>query len=211
MYEPLADYRLANILDSIHYVQPFAEVTIFTNGSLLTSNVQNLLVSKPFFKNLVVSMHGFSTEVHWQVMGLDPIAIRKNVLDFIALKKERPDICVSVSFVRIKQNVHELAAFRQFWQGKVDRVSDFEVCSWQGRVPVENLYPSKPKGKRPCPMFEQPLVIDAYGNIVLCCYCFWTNYGHVLKGGYQSWLNKKRVSDTFPLPECEKCNGWTFP
>jgi sulfatase maturation enzyme AslB (radical SAM superfamily) len=214
MYEPLLDVRLNAILDIIEKCQPKAEITIFTNGSLLTQPTAQMLLSHPNFKNLVVSIHGFSKEVYESVMvGLNRDKVYENVQNFMRLVgcNPKPKPKVSVTFVRIKQNIAELEAFRKFWKDKVDVVRDFEVCSWQGQVPVEELYYELPKGRRQCPMFTNPLVIDAYGNVVLCCYCFTQNYGHVLKGGFEKWLNKTRVSETFPLYECEKCNGWTYP
>ena len=210
MYEPLLDPRLDEVLTIIQHVQPSAKVTIFTNGSLLSPNMRRVLLSHSNLKYLVVSIHGFTREVYESVMkGLSRNQVYDNVLNFLEEREaygEGPH--VSVSFVRVKQNVHELPAFRHFWAGKVDVVSDFEVCSWQGQVPVEQLYYEWPTHTRECPMFEKPLVIDAYGNIVLCCYNFTQNYGHVLKGGYEKWLNKQRLSSTYPLLECEKCNGW---
>lgn len=212
MYEPLTDARLSTILDIIHRVHPNAAVTIFTNGALLSDKVAKMLLSHRNLKNLVVSIHGFSKQVYESIMlGLNRDEVYQNVIHFMQLAGYNPEPHVSVSFVRIKQNIHELEAFRNFWKDKVDVVSDFEVCSWQGQVSVEQLYYAKPTGIRPCPMFDKPLVIDAYSNICLCCYCFKQNYGHVLKGGYEKWLKKQRISNTYPLVECKKCTGWTYP
>jgi hypothetical protein len=212
MYEPLLDPRFESILDIIERLQPKAEITIFTNGSALTHEKAVLLRDHyPNFKNLIVSIHGFSKQVYETVMvGLNRDEVYKNVMDFANLIGDSSYFHLSVSFVRVKQNIGELEAYRKFWQTvrRVDVVSDFEVVNWQGQVPVENLYYELPQHTRECPMFEKPLVIDAYGNVVLCCYNFRQNYGHVLEGGYAKWLNKVRVSSTYPLPECEKCNGW---
>jgi len=210
MYEPLSDPRIDEILTAIRYVQPSAEVTIFTNGALLTREMGALLLSHSTLKNVVVSIHGFSKKVYESVMqGLDRNRVYENVLDFMQQIGTNCEPHVSVSFVRIKQNIHELERFRKFWKDKVDTVSDFEVMNWNGQV--ADFYPllyEWPKFTRPCPMFEQPLVIDAYGNVVKCCYDFAYNYGHVLKGGYEKWQQKKRESDTWPLADCISCFGW---
>lgn len=212
MYEPLLDIRLNAILNIIEDLQPEADITIFTNGSLLTIPKGKMILSHSNLKHLVISIHGFSKEVYESIMvGLDRDKVYENVQNFIQLVGYNRKPQVSVSFVRIKQNIHELEAFRAFWKNKVDVVSDFEVCSWQGQVPAEQLYYAEPKGIRACPMFDNPLVIDAFGNVVLCCYCFTYNYGHILKGGFERWLNKEKISDTYPLSECKKCNGWTYP
>ena len=209
MYEPLMDVRLNRILAIIEGLQPEAEVTIFTNGSLLTVPKAKMLLSHPNFKNLIVSIHGFSKEVYESIMvGLRRDEVYRHVLNFMKLRDITPH--VSVSFVKIKQNIHELEVFREFWKDKVDIVSDFEVMNWKGQVPALDLLYGSPIHTRPCPMFEQPLVIDAYGNIVRCCYDFTFNYGHVLKGGFEEWQNKKRESDTYPTEECKTCLGWLY-
>jgi len=212
MYEPLLDVRLNKILDITEQVQPQAEITIFTNGALLSMAKGNMLLNHPNFKNLIVSIHGFSKEVYESIMvGLNRDIVYENVRNFMRLLHVNPVWPkVSVSFVRVKQNIHELETFRNFWKGKVDVVSDFEIMNWRGAVPIDDLLYEIPNHTRPCPMFEQPLVIDAYGNIARCCYDFSYNYGHVLKGGFEKWLNKKRESETCPSAECKSCYGWKY-
>ena len=211
MYEPLADPRIDFVLEIIERAQPQAEITIFTNGSLLSPAISKMLLSHPNFKNLIVSIHGFSKEVYESIMvGLKRDEVYQNVLNFMKLVGYNPEPQVSVSFVRIKQNIHELEAFRKFWKDKVDVVSDFELMNWNDQMPVTDLLYETPKHERPCPMFEKPLVIDAYARIVRCCYNFAYSYGHVLKGGYQKWLKKKRESETYPSTDCKPCLGWKY-
>ena len=211
MYEPLLDSRFDSFLNTIAHFAPDAEVTIFTNGSRLTSQNRRLLLRHPNLKHIVVSIHGFSKQVYESIMvGLNRDQVYSNVLSLMQEIGANPEPQLSVSFVRIKQNIHELQAFKQFWMGKVDVVSDFEVMNWRGAVPAEKLLIEEPKHERPCPMYDQPLVIDAYGQVVRCCYDFSFNYGHVLKGGFQKWLNKKRVSETYPTDDCKPCLGYRY-
>lgn len=209
MYEPLLDVRLDAILKIIENTHPRAEITIFTNGSLLTVPKAKMMLSHRNFKNLIVSIHGFSKKVYESIMvGLNRDKVYRYVLNFVELRLGSSPR-VSVSFVRIKQNIHELEAFGNFWKNRVDVVSDFEVMNWRGAVPIENLLYAIPQHTRSCPMFEQPLVIDTFGNIVRCCYDFSESpYGHVLRGGFEKWLNKKRESETYPAKECQPCLGW---
>lgn len=211
MYEPLLDARLPALLSIIEEMQPEAEITIFTNGSLLTIPETKMLLTYDNFKNLIVSIHGFSQEVYESIMvGLDRDQVYENVQNFMTLLDTKLEPQVSVSFVRIKQNIHELEAFKKFWKEKVDVVSDFELMNWNDQVPVIDLLSELPKHERACPMFEQPLVIDAFGMIVRCCYNFAFNYGHVLLGGYKKWLQKKRESETYPSTNCKPCLGWHY-
>jgi len=208
MYEPLMDVRLNRIMEIIENVHPKADITIFTNGSLLTVPKAKMLLNHKNFKDLVVSIHGFNKEVYESIMvGLNRDEVYRHVLNFMELRLDSSP-SVSVSFVRVKQNIRELDDFRKFWKDKVDVVSDFEVMNWRGAVPIDNLLYETPQHTRPCPMFEQPLVIDAYGQIARCCYDFSYNYGHILKGGFEKWLNKKRESETYPTRDCKVCYGW---
>lgn len=207
MYEPLMDPRLSKIFDIIENLHPKTEVVIFTNGVLLTIPKAKMLLSHSSFKHLVVSIHGYSQEVYQRVMGLNRDVVYKNVLNFMGLLDgDTPD--VNVSFVRVRQNIEELNLFREFWEDKVHQVSDFEIMNWNGAIPISEFLIEEPKHVRACPMFEKPLVIDAFGNIVKCCYDFSWNYGHVLRGGYQKWLEKKPISETFPMEHCKPCYGW---
>ena len=211
MYEPLLDSRLDFILTDIEKIHPQAEVAIFTNGSLLMSQIRHMLLNHANLKNLIVSIHGFSKEVYESIMvGLNRDQVYSNVLSLMQEIGTNPEPQVSVNFIRIKQNVHELPEFRNFWKDKVDVVSDFEVMNWRGAVSFENLAYETPKHIRACPMYEVPLVIDAHGNVVRCCYCFDRNYGHVLKGGLERWLNKKWDTEphTYPKNDCYNCVGW---
>jgi hypothetical protein len=212
MYEPLADNRLDDILSLIEKLKPNCEVVIFTNGQFLRNTNRKMLLSHPCLKNIVISIHGFTKETYEKIMiGLDRDTVYENVQALAsAIHSFKLPIKLSVSFVRIKQNVHELPVFREFWKDKVDVVSDFEVMNWRGEVPAEDLLYDTPKHTRPCPMYEQPLVIDAYGNVVRCCYDFTFNYGHVLRGGLENWQNKKWESQTYPTVECKPCHGWHF-
>ena len=218
MYEPLADSRLDEILTAVSYTQPQVEVTIFTNGSLLNERNREILLSHANIKNIIVSIHGYTAETYERIMvGLKRDTVYENVhslakerFEYQNLLSDKVEPRISVSFVRIKQNIHELAAFRQFWKDKVDVISDFEVMNWRGQVPAEELLYEQPMHTRACPMFEQPLVIDAYGNVVRCCYDFTFNYGHVLHGGLEKWQNKKWESETYPTSECKTCLGWHY-
>lgn len=207
LYEPLIDNRLDGILHIIEYEKPKAEISIFTNGSLLTPEKIEILLSHPNLKSIIFSIHGFRKEVYNNVMkGLDRDTTYNRINRFLEVKGKYPK--VRVSFVRIAQNIKDLPAFRSYWMERVDEVSDFEVMNWRGLVPWSKLAYETPKYNRFCPMFDWPLVIDAYGNVVRCCYCFDRTYGNVLQGGIENWLRKNPVSNTYPFEDCKECVGW---
>jgi len=34
--------------------------------------------------------------------------------------------------------------------------------------------------------------------------------GHILKDGFEKWLNKKRESESYPNSDCKTCYGWHY-
>lgn len=144
--------------------------------------------------------------------NLDRDKTYNNIVHFIekrnSLRKSKPTI--AVSFVRTSENIHEFNNFKKFWeQHNVDHVHNFELMNWNNTITNYELLVDKPKlTPRPCPMYEIPTVIDAFGNIVRCCYNVSFSYGNVFNNGIENYLSKKRISDTYPDFDCIKCDGW---
>lgn len=209
MYEPLADNRLPQIFEIIKKVNPSMEITIFTNARLL-NKWEDLILDN--VASIIFSVHGFSIEVYNKVMrGLDRDDTYKNIINFCKKRKERGAAKprTTVSFVRTALNIAELQDFGEFWKPYVDNVASYELMNWNGQVDISLR--DKPKTTvRACPMYGGPLVIDAFGNVVRCCYNFRFSYGNVRKGGMDNWLAKVRASDTYPDPDCMQCDGWRF-
>ena len=214
-YEPLLDKRLPEIFSIIKKIHPNIKITIFTNGSNLKNN-ENLLLNCENLKSIIFSIHGFSIKVYNTLMiNLDRDTTYNNIIKFIKFKNNyRSDIHnnplkIAVSFVRTSENLYEWIDFKNYWKNKVDDVHNFELMNWNSKVTnYENLIDKTKLQSRECPMYENPMVIDAFGNIIRCCYNTDFNYGHVFKDGVKNYLNKKRVSNTYPDFDCIKCDGW---
>lgn len=211
-YEPLSDNRLPEIFDIIEKVNPNMSITIFSNGSLL-SKWENLLLNNENLSSIIFSVHGFSPEIYNNLMqNLDRDTTYNKIINFInkrnSLKKLKPEI--AVSFVKTTLNMYEFKGFKEFWKRqKVDDIHNFELMNWNGTVKEYDNLVDKPKlHTRSCPMYSNPLVIDAFGNVVRCCYNVNFNYGHVFNNGIDKYLAKKKVSDTYPDFDCIKCDGW---
>jgi len=214
MYEPLADKRLDKIFEIIKTVNPNMEINIFTNASLLDRWEDLILDSKNNVLNIIFSVHGFSKNVYNEMMkGLDRDKTYNNIIHFCEQKKLRgltkPN--TSTAIVTTSLNKNEIKDFKEFWSHYTDNVSNFELMSWNGTVANYKSLLDKPKRTtRKCPMYEAPLVIDALGNVVRCCYCLSNNYGEVSKDGINNWINKKWASEKYPDLDCLRCDGWRF-
>ncbi len=211
-YEPLADSRLSEIFDIIKKVNSNTNITLFSNGSLL-HKWKDLLLNNDNLKSIIFSVHGFHSKTYNKLMKpLDRDKTYSNIIHFIEKRKTmgKSNPKISVSFVRTSENIHEFDDFKKFWkQHNVDYVHNFELMNWNNRVTNYDNLVDRPKIiTRQCPMYECPTVIDAYCNVVRCCYNVTFNYGNVFKDGIEKYLLKKRASDTYPDFGCIKCDGW---
>lgn len=211
MYEPLSDNRLPQILDIIKSVNPKMEILIFTNASLL-HKWDDLILKDKNIVHIIFSVHGFTSESYNRVMkGLNRDKTYQNIKNFCYKKNNKypKTPIVSVAFVRTSINKEELNDYTNFWKQYVDNVGNFELMNWNGTVDnYIQLYDKQKQTYRQCPMFENPLVIDAHGNIARCCYNLKFNYGNIKENGIENWLSKKRVSTMYPDVDCFKCDGW---
>lgn len=211
-YEPLSDNRLPEIFDIIRKVNPKMSITMFSNGSLL-NKWEDLLLDNDNLSSIIFSVHGFSEQTYNKLMkNLDRDKTYNNIISFIEkrnnMNKSKPTI--AVSFVRTTENIHEFNEFKNFWkQNKIDNVHNFELMNWNNTVINYDNLIDKPKlTPRQCPMYEIPLVIDAFCNVARCCYNVSFNYGNIFENGIDNYLSKKRISNTYPDFDCIKCDGW---
>lgn len=238
MYEPLADNRLKEIFDIIRDINPKIDIAIFSNGSLLDKWESLLLDNSYNLISIVFSVHGYSPGTYNTIMtGLDRNTTYKNIINFCEKRNEKSNDSIvdsndsivdskdrkirkpkiSVSLIRTSLNMYELRTFIKFWTPIVDHVSNFELMNWNGSVTnYEELLDKKKNTTRACPMFEYPMVIDAYGDVVRCCYNLRYNYGRAIKDdgtvdtGMIEYLAKKRFTNTYPNSDCKNCDGWKF-
>ncbi len=211
-YEPLSDNRLQEIFNIIKKINPNMNITIFSNGSLLTNKIEDILLNNTNLSSIIFSVHGFSSEIYNKIMvNLDRDITYNNIISFIQKRnKTKSNLKISVSFVRTKLNIHEFEDFKKFWeQHKADYIHNFELMNWNNQVlDYENLIEIPKIKTRPCPMYNEPMVIDAYGNVIRCCYNVSFSYGNVFKDGILKYLSKKRMTNTYPDFDCIKCDGW---
>ena len=211
-YEPLSDNRLPQIFNIVKKANPNINITIFSNGSLLNKWI-DLILNTENLSSIIFSVHGYSNESYNKIMkNLDRDTVYNNIIKLInkrnELGKNTPKI--SVTSLRLSSNIHELEEFKKFWkQQKIDYVHSFELMNWNNKVDNYDSLIDKPKLiTRLCPMYEFPIVIDAFCNVVRCCYDVSFSYGNVFKDGVDKYLAKRRISTTYPDWDCIKCDGW---
>ncbi len=211
-YEPLSDNRLPQIFDIIKKIHSSINITIFSNGSLLDKWI-DLILSTKNLSSIIFSVHGYSNNSYSKIIkNLDRDTVYNNIIKLINKRNELGNLNpkISVTSLKLSSNIHELEEFKNFWkQQKIDYVHMFELMNWNNKVDNYDNLVEKPKlTTRPCPMYEFPMVIDAFCNVVRCCYNLSFSYGNVFKDGVNKYLGKKRVTNTYPDFDCIKCDGW---
>jgi len=212
-YEPLSDNRLPQIFDIIKKINSNIDITIFSNGSLLNDKIIDLLLNTKNVESIIFSVHGYSCELYSKIMkNLDRDTVYNNIIKLLNKRNELRNIDpkISVTILRLDLNSHEFKEFKEFWkQQKADYIHTFELMNWNNKVDKYDNLIDKPKlTTRPCPMYEFPMVIDAFCNVVRCCYNLHFSYGNVFEDGIDNYLAKKRLTNTYPDWNCIKCDGW---
>lgn len=110
--EPLLHPKFKELVeDTRKYVGDLCGFYTITNGMLLQRHIGVLLDNN--FTSLSVSLNAASAETHHTLMGLGEGAFRQIVDSIRTLKERKPGIQLSLSFVVVNQNLHEIPAFIQ--------------------------------------------------------------------------------------------------
>ena len=195
-------------------------VGLTTNGSALTeSRAQRLIDSKVFMVD--VSLDAFSDETYAKVRaGLDLKRTQGNILKLLELRaKAGSPIKVMVSFVKQKDNLHEVDAFRDYWSSRVDEVLIREMISNVGINDVTGSVAGEVVRRWPCPHVFRRTVLDYNGKVKFCP-IDWV--GGSVMGPFgatslaETWVDQPyrvlrlaHLNDSFPKASiCAGCRDW---
>ena len=152
------------IADLLHYVAgKFAEVQMATNGSRMNEDIARALFEGVDF--LSFSLDPPAT--FEQVRGFDYSIVKRNVEYLLELREKLgAKLRVQASMVRTDETLDEnVEAFKQEWQGKVDRIRVYQEHSKDGAFgSLKN-----PRGeRRPCvmPFYQTLIYVD--GKVGRC-------------------------------------------
>ena len=164
-----------NIWEMLDYAKEknVGPVGLTTNGSALNDrNARRLINSNAFMVD--ISLDAYSEETFEIVRaGLSFERTKSNVFRLLELREEMSSpLKVMVSFVKQKENVHEVSAFQDYWGEHVDKVLIREMIS---NVGVNNISGSSKDfdGRRwPCPHLWRRVVIN-YDSLLKACPIDW--------------------------------------
>lgn len=156
--------------------------SFYSNGSLLTEALASAMLEQGGWTDVNFSVNGYSAPVYERIMP--PLRRERtygNLQRFLALKQAAGGgPRVTISCVAMQENVHELAAFEDFWRAQpgVDRISITNRTDWLGELarkdvgqPVRNRLRviAEDSWHAPCPTPWSSMFVYHDGRVAPCC------------------------------------------
>lgn len=174
------------------------EVSINTNG--LPKDDKILIeTAKNGIDRIIFSVDGFSSDTFESIrVGGNYEKLVENILKLLEWKKENntPKPFIRIQMVRSNKNAHEVDAFINFWQDKVDDVRISDVMD-RGQGSHLSVGDQLTVGRRRCPQPFQRLVIGRDGRVSPCCADWNQKYivGDVNEDSLLTIWNGKRMTN----------------
>ena len=191
--EPLTNKNLFTILDYAKKLD-FDDIYFISNGYLLNEK-NSLKILKSGLTKIKFSLDAFSGETYItrRLKNNKPASYKKvvnNILNFLDIKnkKNKKFPLVTLNFILMENNKHEVEKFKKFWESKVDYVHIQSFVDYEG----DDIATNYSKEKR-CNMPLFRLAIRADGNVRPCCVEFGQNInlGNIYKESLLSIWNSK--------------------
>lgn len=216
-----------HVIDMIAYAktQSRAKVTLFTNATLLTHKMSVDLV-RSGLDEIVFSVDGATPSTFQQIRRQSKYEdVVRNIEDFLLFKDGRKP-CASVNFVKLTVNEPEAKLVKDHWGNYGCEVQYSSVCTWSGQLGIDDLSDNGSKGVKtssdrcPCAELWYKAVINASGNVLLCCNDFSSVHslsnvkdqtimaiwnGDTIREARASHLGKQFQY----LQLCSRCNDWS--
>lgn len=195
-------------------------VSINTNGVLLTEKrALNILNAK--LDHIEFSVDAFSRETFIKIKNMDLYErVIENIERLIDLKnKTHSKIRISVSFVKQKDNYHEVKDFYNYWKNKIDLVTIREYHQHGNLVDEHGNYKeSKIKYRQPCPYLWDRMIIEYNGKVRFCEADWKVQYPignirnqtvrEIWNSDVYNEIRSSHIHGTFSHPFCKECKDW---
>ena len=150
------------------------DIYFTTNGSLLTPEVSERIISLDLFSRIQVSLDATTSDVYNQIRrGGSYELVLDNINSFLkareVAKKRFPKI--RVSFLVLPENRHQSTEFVSYWSDRVDAVALQSSVLKPNTERNDQSDFLKPRSTF-CPNPFRQLIVRANGDILPCC-SFW--------------------------------------
>lgn len=202
------------ILNMITTRLPKTQITIPTNGSLLTGEIIDKLCKIPTVKLINFSINAFFDETYEAFMGFHPATKYHIENAAIRIKLQRPAIKIwaSMVFDPAYQSDLERDYFKEYWKTKVDAVWCISASSANRPAKVMVI----PR-TLPCRSIFSDLVIGYDGKLSSCCWdaAFSLDLGFYSLDAHKDWHNPqltemRRLHNEHKrndIPLCKECTS----
>lgn len=216
--EPLIDKGILEKIDYVNKNYPKIKIDFYTNAGLLTPKISDELLKRKLHK-INFSINALQKD-YKKIMGLDYDVVSKNIIYFTdkrkELKKEFP--LINFSLMILKQNSKDIKKFIELWEKRGDSVMTYMPLDWAGDKKIDTIAEVKINKKRwPCMSLWQSVMIDAEGNVIMCCmdYESKVKFGNALKTPIKEIMNSPKFRQirelhkkgVYSMPVCDKCDN----
>lgn len=217
--EPLMRNDLENL---IGYAKGkgIQHVSINTNGILLTKG-RAMRLLKSGLDDIEFSLDAFSEATFIRIKKINYYDnLVKNIEQLIDLRdRHRPELTISVSFVKQRDNLHEASDFFEYWKNKVNRVRIREYHQHGKLVDDQkNNGETRKRHRHPCPYLWDRIIVQHDGSVRFCendwkgLHLVGHIKTHTLKEIWHSdtyrLLRESHVRGTFDDVYCKECTDW---
>jgi len=172
MNEPLLDRKLP---ERIAYAKDKlgkeTEVTITSNGSILTPKIVNRLIDSGLDR-IKISIQGLTKDTYEKIMGLSyertfgGIHLLSNILK--ERKAHRPKVVLSM--VNVGHNEDEIRRYKHYWRKKGIKATSVAFENKGGNIEESvELAPFGMQARKKCYRFNRCAYIVYNGDVILCC------------------------------------------
>jgi radical SAM protein with 4Fe4S-binding SPASM domain len=184
--EPLLHPRILDMLRVArgHQISP---INITTNGTRLTTNFVDAILSENLVDVMNISLDAFTAETYRKIRQYDYAPVAKKVHEFIEKRNaKKSHLKIQVNIIDQPEAHEEIESFKQYWSPLVDNVmirTYYDATSVTGETGgnVTGRQSQFPQVKRwPCQMFWRRLNVGDDGTVRYCT---------------DDWFNKTKVGD----------------
>ena len=193
-------------------------VWISTNGTILNKK-RSIDLIQSGLDYVIFAFDGATPEVYEKYrIGADFDKVRRNILNFLSIKKElNSNIFCIVQMVRMKENEHEIEAFKKLWDiDGIDevRIKEDELREHATAIPAPGFAASR----QPCQiLWRGPMYVRYDGEAFPCCYTFREeSLGNLKTSRLQDlWNSEKMIAmrkahhlgNLSSYPVCQNCQA----
>lgn len=169
MAEPFVDKRMVDFIALAKEIVPQADVTVTTNGSMVTPAVSDRMVASGL-DAIWFSFNGATKETYEKIMGVSYQTVMNNIQYLLKIKPE--SLKVFVNMIETKPMRDEIDTNIAYWKSMGVEAGPSPLVNRAGNVDDYNELNYKPVAEKPVRVCDLPyhkIYILYNGDVVLCC------------------------------------------